>query len=112
MKDPDGVGRVGNPLCGDVIELYIKVDNDRIVEAKFKTFGCGAAIAISSMITELIKGKTIEESLQVSSMRNCRSAGRPAANRDALLLLAQDALARALEDYRGRGREQQKTTTG
>ena len=61
IENPDGVGRVGNPVCGDVMELYIKVEDEKIVDAKFKTFGCGAAIATSSMVTEMVKGKTIEE---------------------------------------------------
>ena len=56
MKNPDGIGHVGNPICGDIMELYIKVNNNRIIDAKFKTFGCGAAIATSSMITEMVKG--------------------------------------------------------
>ncbi|MBU0727894.1 iron-sulfur cluster assembly scaffold protein, partial [Patescibacteria group bacterium] len=61
IENPDGVGTVGNPTCGDIMEMYIKVKDNVIVDAKFKTFGCGAAIATSSMITELVKGKTIEE---------------------------------------------------
>ena len=60
MESPDGIGHVGNPVCGDIMELYIKVHNGTIADAKFKTFGCGAAIATSSMVTELVKGKTIE----------------------------------------------------
>ncbi len=66
MENPSGVGSVGNPTCGDIMELYIKVEDDVIVDAKFKTFGCGAAIAASSMITELVKGKKIEEALKVT----------------------------------------------
>ena len=65
MENPDGIGHVGNPTCGDVMELYIKVDGNVISDAKFKTFGCGAAIATSSMVTELVKGKTIEEALRI-----------------------------------------------
>ena len=60
IENADGVGTVGNPVCGDVMRLYIKVENDVITDAKFKTFGCGAAIATSSMVTDLVKGKTID----------------------------------------------------
>jgi len=67
MENPDGVGRVGNPVCGDIMELYIKVKDGIIVDAKFKTFGCGAAIATSSMATEIVKGKSIGDALQISN---------------------------------------------
>ncbi len=66
MPDADGVGMEGNPTCGDAMQLFIKVENDRIVDAKFRTFGCGAAIAVSSMITEMVKGKTLDEALSIS----------------------------------------------
>ncbi|MDP2045214.1 MAG: iron-sulfur cluster assembly scaffold protein, partial [Deltaproteobacteria bacterium] len=59
----DGVGEVGNPVCGDMMNVYIKVENDRLVDVKFKTFGCGAAIAVSSMITEMARGKTLDEAM-------------------------------------------------
>jgi len=65
IENPDGTGHVGNPTCGDIMEMYIKVKDNIITDAKFKTFGCGAAIATSSMVTELVKGKTIEEALKV-----------------------------------------------
>ena len=61
IENPDGAGRVGNPVCGDVMEIYIKVKDDKIVDAKFKTFGCGAAIATSSMVTEMVKGKKLRK---------------------------------------------------
>ncbi|MGB3093979.1 MAG: iron-sulfur cluster assembly scaffold protein, partial [Candidatus Zixiibacteriota bacterium] len=67
IEDADGVGEIGNPVCGDIMKLYIKVDGNRITDAKFKTFGCGAAIATSSMVTELVIGKTIEEALTISN---------------------------------------------
>ena len=66
IKDADAIGKVGNPVCGDVMWIYIKVKDDRLEDVKFKTFGCGAAIATSSMITELAKGKTLEEALKIS----------------------------------------------
>jgi nitrogen fixation NifU-like protein len=66
IKDADGIGKVGNPVCGDLMYIYIKVKEGRLDEVKFKTFGCGAAIATSSMITEMAKGKTLEEGLKIS----------------------------------------------
>ena len=67
IPDANAVGRVGNPTCGDIMQIFLKIENDIVVDAKFKTFGCGAAIATSSMATELVKGKTIEEALQLSN---------------------------------------------
>ena len=66
LSDADGVGMEGNPTCGDVMKIFIKVEDGRISDAKFKTFGCGASIAVSSMVTEMIKGKTIDEALSIS----------------------------------------------
>ncbi len=66
MEDPDGIGLVGNPVCGDVMKIFIRVENGRITDIKFQTFGCAAAIATSSMITELAKNKTIEEAMEIS----------------------------------------------
>lgn len=67
IKDADGIGEVGNPACGDIMKIYLKIEEDIIMDAKFKTFGCGAAIATSSMATELIKGKSIEEALKITN---------------------------------------------
>jgi len=67
IKDADGIGKVGNPVCGDLMTFYIKVENNKIKDVKFKTFGCGAAIAVSSMVSELAKGKTIEEAMKVTN---------------------------------------------
>ena len=67
IEDADGVGEVGNPLCGDIMKMYLKIEDDRIADVKFKTFGCGSAIATSSMATELIKGKTLEEALDLTN---------------------------------------------
>jgi nitrogen fixation NifU-like protein len=66
IKDADGIGKVGNPVCGDLMWIYIKVKDDRLEDVKFKTFGCGAAIATSSMITEMAKGKTLDEALKIT----------------------------------------------
>lgn len=99
MKNPDGTGKVGNPVCGDIMEMYIRVKNKVITDAKFKTFGCGAAIASSSMVTELVKGKTIEEALKVSNETVIRALdGLPPVKRHCSVL-AEEALRSAIEDY-------------
>ena len=99
MENPDGVGHVGNPVCGDIMELYIKVNDGIIVDAKFKTFGCGAAIATSSMVTEMVKGNSIEEALKISN-RTVADAldGLPPVKMHCSAL-AEEALKSAIEDY-------------
>ena len=99
IPDADGVGTVGNPVCGDLMSIYIKVKNNRIEDIKFKTFGCGAAIATSSMITELAKGKTLDEAMKISR-------GDVASSLDGLppikmhcSNLAADGLHAAIQDY-------------
>ncbi len=99
IKNPDGVGRVGNPICGDVMELYIKVKNNVIVDTKFKTFGCGAAIATSSIITELVKGKTIKEALKISNKAVVQALDGLPPVKVHCSLLAEEALKKAIEDY-------------
>jgi len=99
IKDADGVGKVGNVVCGDVMELYIKVKDDRIEDVKFKTFGCAAAIATSSMITELAKGKTIQEALEVDKDEIVKSLGGLPPIKVHCSILANDALAEAIYDY-------------
>jgi len=99
IKDADGVGHVGNPVCGDIMELYIKVRDKRIVDAKFKTFGCGAAIATSSMVTEMVKGKTIDEALKVTNKAVTEALGGLPAIKMHCSLLAEDALKAAIDDY-------------
>jgi len=106
MENPDGVGHVGNPVCGDIMELYIKVDNDVITDARFKTFGCGAAIATSSMVTEIVKGKTVEEALKISNETVAEALGGLPAAKMHCSVLAEDALRSAIEDYRGKIRAQ------
>jgi len=99
MENPDGVGRVGNPVCGDVMELYIKVKDGTIVDAKFKTFGCAAAIATSSMVTEMVKGKSVEEALKISNKAVVEALdGLPPAKVHCSVL-AEDALKAAIENY-------------
>ncbi len=99
MKDADAVGEVGNPICGDIMRLYIKVEDGRIIDAKFKTFGCGAAIATSSMVTEIVKGKTIEEALKVSNRAVAEALGGLPKVKMHCSVLAEEALKSAIEDY-------------
>jgi len=99
MENPDGIGHVGNPVCGDIMELYIKVKDGIIVDVKFKTFGCGAAIATSSIVTEMVKGKRIEEALKISNKAVAEALdGLPAAKMHCSVL-AEEALKSAIEDY-------------
>lgn len=100
IVDADGVGNVGNPVCGDIMRLYIKVEEGKIVDAKFKTFGCGAAIATSSMVTDLVKGKTIEEALQISNKAVAEALGGLPKIKMHCSVLAEEALRAAVEDYR------------
>ena len=102
IANPDGVGKVGNPVCGGIMELYMKVRDGVIVDARFKTLGCGAAIATSSMVTELIKNKTIEEASQISNRIVAEALGRLPSVKMHCSVLAEEALTRAIEDYQSR----------
>jgi len=99
IPDADGIGTVGNPVCGDLMTVYIKVKENRLEDVKFKTFGCGAAIATSSMVTELAKGKTIEEALKITKSDVADSLdGLPSVKMHCSNLAA-DALHAAIKDY-------------
>jgi nitrogen fixation NifU-like protein len=100
IDDADGVGKEGNPMCGDIMELFIKVKDETIVDAKFRTFGCGAAIATSSMITEMIKGKSIDEALKISNKAVAEALDGLPAKKMHCSVLAADALKKAVDDYR------------
>ena len=102
MPDANGVGTVGNPVCGDIMKLYIRVENNVIVDAKFKTLGCGAAIASSSILTDMIKGKTLDEVKKVSNEAVAEALGGLPARKRHCSVLAEEALASALEDYHKR----------
>jgi nitrogen fixation NifU-like protein len=102
MENPDGIGHVGNPVCGDIMELYIKVKDNIITDAKFKTFGCGAAIATSSMVTELVKGKTIDEALKVSNHAVAEALGGLPPIKMHCSVLAEEALRSAIDDYKNK----------
>jgi len=102
IENPDGVGHVGNPVCGDIMELYIKVEDEIIVDAKFKTFGCGAAIATSSIVTELVKGKNIKEALKISNKAVAEALDGLPPVKMHCSVLAEEALKSAIEDYLAR----------
>ena len=99
IKNASGTGHVGNAVCGDIMELYIKVEDDTIVDAKFKTFGCGAAIATSSMVTELVKGKSVGEALKISNRAVAEALGGLPPIKMHCSLLAEQALKSAINDY-------------
>lgn len=96
----DGVGTVGNAKCGDIMQMYLKVENDIIVDVKFKTFGCGAAIATSSVATEMVKGKTIDEALLLTNKAVVEALDGLPAQKIHCSLLAEEAIQAAIEDYR------------
>lgn len=100
MENPDGVGEAQNPICGDTMRLFIKVEMDRIVEAKFLTFGCGAAIASSSITTEMIRGKTVEEALLISNQMVTDALGGLPPTKVHCSVLAEQAIKAAIFDYR------------
>ena len=99
LAQPDGVGRVGNAKCGDIMQVELSIQDDVITDAKFKTFGCGAAIATSSMATELVKGKTIQEALQVTNRAVMEALDGLPPVKVHCSLLAEEALHAALWDY-------------
>jgi len=105
IENADGVGKVGNSVCGDIMNLYLRVENDIITDAKFKTFGCGAAIATSSMVTELVKGKTVTEALKISNRAVAEALGGLPPIKMHCSVLAEDALQAAIDDYLKRRRE-------
>ena len=95
----DGVGEVGNPACGDMMRLYLKIEEGRVRDAKFRTFGCGAAIASSSMLTEMIKGKTIEEAQAISNQHVADALDGLPAVKIHCSVMAEQAVKSALDDY-------------
>lgn len=99
IPDADGVGNVGNPVCGDLMRLYLKIEADKISDVKFKTFGCGAAIATSSMVTEMVKGKSIEEALTITNKAVAEALGGLPKVKMHCSVLAEEALHSAIGDY-------------
>jgi len=100
IKDADGVGEIGNPVCGDMMTFYIKVAGDRLADVKFKTFGCGAAIAVSSMVSEMAKGKTLDEAMKITNESVAEELGGLPKNKMHCSNLGADALHAAIESYR------------
>ena len=105
IENADGVGTVGNATCGDIMKIYLKIDNGVITDAKFQTFGCAAAIAASSTATEMIKGKTVEEAEKLTNAAVVESLGGLPAQKMHCSVLAEEAIAEAIKDYRSRQAE-------
>jgi len=99
IEDADGVGEVGNAKCGDIMKIYLKIDNDIITDVKFETFGCGSAIASSSMSTELIKGKPVSEAMQLTNKAVTEALDGLPAHKMHCSVLAEEAIKEALKDY-------------
>lgn len=104
IEDADGIGKVGNPVCGDLMTFYIKVEDNRIKDVKFKTFGCGAAIAVSSMVSEMAKGKILEEAMKITNKMVAGELNGLPPNKMHCSNLGADALHKAIEDYLGKTR--------
>lgn len=102
IPDANGVGTVGNAACGDIMKVYLKIENDVIVDARFKTFGCAAAIASSSVATEMIKGKTVEEALKLKNADVVEALEGLPPQKIHCSVLAEEAIAEAIKDYRSR----------
>lgn len=100
LENPSGVGQVGNPVCGDVMRIEIRVENNVISDIKFKTLGCGAAVATSSMLTEMVKGKTVEEAEKITNQNVANELGGLPASKFHCSVLAADVLKAAIDDYR------------
>jgi len=112
IPDADGIGKVGNPVCGDLMWIYIKVKDNRLLDVKFKTFGCGAAIATSSMVTEMAKGKTLEEAMKITRKDVADSLdGLPPVKMHCSNLAA-DGLHAAIEDYLSKKGKTEGQTAG
>jgi len=102
LADADGVGQVGNPVCGDMMTFYIKVKDDRLTDVKFQTFGCGAAIAVSSMVSEMAKGRTLDEGMAITNELVAQELGGLPKNKMHCSNLGADALHEAIKNYRDR----------
>ena len=100
IEDASGIGQVGNAKCGDIMKMFLKIEDNIIVDAKFKTFGCGAAVATSSMATELVKGKTVEEAMKLTNKAVAEALDGLPPEKMHCSILAEEAIAAALEDYR------------
>jgi nitrogen fixation NifU-like protein len=110
IPDADGIGEVGNPACGDIMAFYVKVKDDVLEDVKFKTFGCGAAIAVSSMVSEMAKGKTLDEAMKITNKSVMEALEGLPKKKHHCSNLGADALHRAIENYRAKqkGKQYQK----
>ena len=102
IEDADGIGEVGNAKCGDIMKIYLKIDNEIITDVKFETFGCGSAIASSSMATEMIKGKPVTEALELTNKAVAEALDGLPAHKMHCSVLAEEAIKNALEDYQSK----------
>lgn len=100
LKDANAVGKAGNPICGDVMEIYIKVKDNKIIDISFQTLGCAVAIAMSSMLTEMVKGKTLEEAKKITSKEIVEKLGGVPPKKFHCSILAKEALKKAIENYK------------
>ena len=105
IKDADGTGEIGNPVCGDMMTFYIKVKDDVIEDVKFKTFGCGAAIAVSSMVSEMAKGKTLDDAMKITNEDVAKELGGLPKNKMHCSNLGADALHVAIQGYRKKNKK-------
>ncbi len=102
IENPDGIGTVGNEVCGDIMQITLRIENDVITDAKFKTFGCAAAIATSSTATEMVKGMTVEEALKLTNKRVIDALGGLPPQKLHCSVLAEEAIKAAIEDYQSK----------
>ena len=102
IENPDGFGKVGNEVCGDIMQITLKIENDRIVDAKFKTFGCAAAVATSSTATDMVKGMTVDEALNLTNKVVIEKLGGLPPQKLHCSVLAEEAIKAAIEDYRNK----------
>jgi nitrogen fixation NifU-like protein len=99
LETPSGIGQVGNPVCGDIMKIYLKIENDIITDVSFKTFGCGAAVATSSMATELVKGKSVKEALTLTNKAVAEALDGLPPQKMHCSVLAEEGIKAAIEDY-------------
>jgi nitrogen fixation protein NifU and related proteins len=102
LEDANGIGQVGNPVCGDIMKIYLKIENDIITDVSFKTFGCGAAVATSSMATELVKGKPVKEALELTNKAVAEALDGLPPEKMHCSVLAEEGIKAAIEDYYAR----------
>jgi len=112
IENADGIGEIGNPVCGDMMTFYIRVENDKLADVKFKTFGCGAAIAVSSMVTDMAIGKTLDEAMKITNNDVADELGGLPKNKLHCSNLGADALHKAIENYRGKEKTRKEQKTG